>query len=199
MVQHSLEFGPHRLDGSGDATNQVQFTGQSVQSLLSQFGVTLPPGVTPQMKNVAAVMVTAALPAFAQPGQQIDITVSSVPEADHANIENRAIGLGVMTELTERRQLEAQLVHSQKMEAIGRLAGGIAHDFNNLLTVIIESTDHLATTVVDPEGDIARIREASTRAASLTRHGHAGRGGACVGRGRSAPHRDAARQRGMAP
>ena len=69
------------LDGSGDATNQVQFTGQSVQSLLSQFGVTLPPGVTPQMKNVAAVMVTAALPAFAQPGQQIDVTVSSLGNA----------------------------------------------------------------------------------------------------------------------
>jgi flagellar P-ring protein precursor FlgI len=69
------------LDGSGDATNQVQFTGQSVQSLLSQFGVTLPPGVSPQMKNVAAVMVTAALPAFAQPGQQIDITVSSLGNA----------------------------------------------------------------------------------------------------------------------
>lgn len=69
------------LDGSGDATNQVQFTGQSVQSLLSQFGVALPPGVTPQMKNVAAVMITAALPAFAQPGQQIDITVSSLGNA----------------------------------------------------------------------------------------------------------------------
>ncbi len=69
------------LDGSGDATGQVQFTGQSVQSLLSQFGVTLPPGVTPQMKNVAAVRVTAALPAFAQPGQNIDITVSSLGNA----------------------------------------------------------------------------------------------------------------------
>jgi flagellar P-ring protein FlgI len=69
------------LDGSGDATNQVQFTGQSVQALLAQFGVTLPPGVTPQMKNVAAVMVTAALPAFAQPGQQIDVTVSSLGNA----------------------------------------------------------------------------------------------------------------------
>lgn len=69
------------LDGSGDQTNQVQFTGQSVQSLLSQFGVTLPPGVTPQMKNVAAVMVTASLPAYAQPGQQIDITVSSLGNA----------------------------------------------------------------------------------------------------------------------
>jgi flagellar P-ring protein FlgI len=69
------------LDGSGDATNQVQFTGQSVQSLLNQFGVALPPGVTPQMKNVAAVMITAVLPAYAQPGQQIDITVSSLGNA----------------------------------------------------------------------------------------------------------------------
>ncbi|MBC7376947.1 MAG: flagellar basal body P-ring protein FlgI, partial [Burkholderiaceae bacterium] len=69
------------LDGSGDATNQVQFTGQSVQSLLSQFGVSLPPGVTPQMRNVAAVMITAALPAYAQTGQQIDITVSSLGNA----------------------------------------------------------------------------------------------------------------------
>ena len=69
------------LDGSGDATNQVQFTGQSVQSLLSQFGVSLPPGVTPQMKNVAAVMITASLPAYAQPGQAIDITVSSLGNA----------------------------------------------------------------------------------------------------------------------
>jgi len=69
------------LDGSGDATNQVQFTGQSVQSLLSQFGVTVPPGVTPQMRNVAAVMVTTALPPFAQPGQPIDVTVSSLGNA----------------------------------------------------------------------------------------------------------------------
>jgi flagellar P-ring protein FlgI len=69
------------LDGSGDATAQVQVTGQSVQSLLQQVGVTLPPGVHPQMKNVAAVMVTTALPAFAQPGQLIDITVSSLGNA----------------------------------------------------------------------------------------------------------------------
>jgi PAS domain S-box-containing protein len=77
--------------------------------------------------------------------------------------------LGVLTDLTDRRHLEAQLVHSQKMEAIGRLAGGIAHDFNNLLTVIIESVDHLAARVDDSEGDLARVREASTRAASLTK------------------------------
>ena len=83
--------------------------------------------------------------------------------------EEKAAVLGAMTELTDRRALEEQLLHSQKMEGIGRLAGGVAHDFNNLLTVIIESTDHLSGTFPDPEDDLPRIREASTRAASLTR------------------------------
>ncbi|MCV2359219.1 flagellar basal body P-ring protein FlgI [Paucibacter sp. TC2R-5] len=66
------------LDGTGDQTTQSPYTGQSLSAMLQQFGVTLPPGVTIQPKNVAAVMVTAQLPAFAQPGQQIDITVASI-------------------------------------------------------------------------------------------------------------------------
>ena len=54
------------------------FTGQSLQAMLQQFGVILPPGVTMQPRNIAAVMVTAQLPAFAQPGQQLDVNVSSI-------------------------------------------------------------------------------------------------------------------------
>ena len=69
------------LDGSGDQTAQSQFTVQSVMSMLSQLGVQLPPGVTPQLRNAAAVMVTAQLPAFAQAGQTIDVTVSSLGNA----------------------------------------------------------------------------------------------------------------------
>lgn len=66
------------LDGTGDQTTQAPFTAQSMQSLLSQMGIQVPPGVTPQLRNSAAVMVTAQLPAFAQAGQLIDITVSSI-------------------------------------------------------------------------------------------------------------------------
>ncbi|MCL4744213.1 MAG: flagellar basal body P-ring protein FlgI [Burkholderiaceae bacterium] len=69
------------LDGSGDQTTQAPFTAQSVQSMLSQLGIQLPPGVTPQLRNSAAVMVTTQLPAFAQPGQPIDVTVSSMGNA----------------------------------------------------------------------------------------------------------------------
>jgi flagellar P-ring protein precursor FlgI len=69
------------LDGSGDQTTQTPFTVQSIINMLTQLGVNLPPGTSLQLKNVAAVMVTATLPAFSQPGQQIDVTVSSLGNA----------------------------------------------------------------------------------------------------------------------
>ncbi len=69
------------LDGSGDQTTQTPFTVQSLTNMLSQLGVQLPAGTSLQLKNVAAVMVTASLPAFAKPGQLLDITVSSLGNA----------------------------------------------------------------------------------------------------------------------
>jgi flagellar P-ring protein precursor FlgI len=66
------------LDGTGDQATQTPFTTQSLQALLQQMGVTLPPGVQLQPKNVATVMVTANLPPFALPGQALDVTVSSM-------------------------------------------------------------------------------------------------------------------------
>ncbi|MFZ5575343.1 MAG: flagellar basal body P-ring protein FlgI [Pseudomonadota bacterium] len=69
------------LDGTGDQTTQTPFTTQSIVNMLTQMGVTLPPGVNMQLKNVAAVMVTADLPPFSQPGQTIDVTVSSLGNA----------------------------------------------------------------------------------------------------------------------
>jgi two-component system cell cycle sensor histidine kinase/response regulator CckA len=78
-----------------------------------------------------------------------------------------SVGIG------ERRRLEAQLAHAQKMEAVGRLAGGVAHDFNNLLTVIISYAEFLSNAAqVGSElaRDVEEIRAAAGRGAKLTRH-----------------------------
>ncbi len=69
------------LDGTGDQTMQTPFTTQSLTNMLAQLGVTIPAGVNMQLKNVAAVMVTATLPPFVRPGQSIDVTVSSMGNA----------------------------------------------------------------------------------------------------------------------
>ncbi len=78
LVGYGLVVG---LDGSGDQTTQTPFTVQSIVNMLGNMGVTLPPGTKLQLKNVAAVMVTAVLPPFARPGQAIDVTVSSIGNA----------------------------------------------------------------------------------------------------------------------
>ena len=69
------------LDGTGDQTTQAPFTIQSIANMLAKFGVTIPAGSNPQLKNVAAVTVTADLPPFAKPGQTIDVTVASIGNA----------------------------------------------------------------------------------------------------------------------
>jgi flagellar P-ring protein precursor FlgI len=69
------------LDGTGDQTTQTPFTVQSIVNMLTQFGITVPAGTTMQLKNVAAVTITADLPSFAKPGQTIDVTVSSMGNA----------------------------------------------------------------------------------------------------------------------
>lgn len=78
LIGYGLVVG---LDGDGDQTTQTPFTVQSVMSMLQQLGVTLPTGTSLQLKNVAAVIVTASLPPFAQPGQTLDVTVSSMGNA----------------------------------------------------------------------------------------------------------------------
>jgi flagellar P-ring protein precursor FlgI len=69
------------LDGSGDKGGSSPFTRQSLRNLLTQLGIVVPPNVQLNPKNVAAVTVHADLPPFAKPGQQFDITVSSIGDA----------------------------------------------------------------------------------------------------------------------
>ena len=78
LIGYGLVVG---LDGSGDQTTQTPFTVQTFNNMLTEFGITVPPGTRIQMKNVAAVAIHAELPAFASPGQTIDITVSSIGNA----------------------------------------------------------------------------------------------------------------------
>ncbi|OZI22344.1 flagellar biosynthesis protein FlgI [Bordetella genomosp. 7] len=78
LIGYGLVVG---LDGSGDQVRQTPFTQQSLTNMLSQLGITVPPGSNMQLKNVAAVMVTATLPPFARPGQRLDVVVSSMGNA----------------------------------------------------------------------------------------------------------------------
>jgi flagellar P-ring protein precursor FlgI len=78
LIGYGLVVG---LDGSGDQTTQTPFTIQTTLSLMQALGVTLPANTRMQLRNTAAVMVTATLPSFAKPGQPIDVTVSSVGNA----------------------------------------------------------------------------------------------------------------------
>ena len=75
LVGYGLVVG---LSGTGDKT---AFTGQTLRSMLREMGVTIPAGVDPKSKNIAAVSVHADLPPFAKPGQTIDITVSSLGDS----------------------------------------------------------------------------------------------------------------------
>ena len=101
--------------------------------------------------------------------QYLDITLSPFP--DGAVIACRDVTKRKTTEL-ENERIQAQLVQSQKMEAVGRLAGGVAHDFNNLLTAI-QGYLELALIKVEPGGDLYQdldeVLQAANRAADLTR------------------------------
>jgi flagellar P-ring protein precursor FlgI len=79
LVGYGLVVG---LPGTGDQTTQTQFTVQSLKTTLAQLGVVIPENINPQLTNVAAVLVHAELPAFAKSGQTIDVTVSSIGNAN---------------------------------------------------------------------------------------------------------------------
>jgi PAS domain S-box-containing protein len=82
-------------------------------------------------------------------------------------------GVGMVEDITDRKELEAKLLHTRKMEAVGRLAGGIAHDFNNLLTVIRGYSDFLMLGRSPDDAvrhDAEEIRLAADRAALLIQH-----------------------------
>ncbi len=125
LVGYGLVVG---LDGTGDQTTQTPFTVQSTLNMLRNLGVTLPPGTNLQLKNVAAVMVTAELPPFAQPGQRIDVTVSSI-----GNAKSLRGGTLLLTPLKGADgQIYAVAQGNVLVGGAGAQAGGAAQTINHL-------------------------------------------------------------------
>ncbi len=142
------------LDGSGDQTTQTPFTVQSIVSMLQAKGVNMPPGTSLQLKNVAAVMVTASLPAFAQPGQTIDITVSSI-----GNAKSLRGGTLIMTPLQGAdNQVYAMAQGNVLVGGVGAAAAGSQVQVNHLSVGKISSGATVERAVASSLGENNQIR-----------------------------------------
>ncbi|MDR0565322.1 MAG: flagellar basal body P-ring protein FlgI [Azoarcus sp.] len=141
------------LDGSGDQTTQTPFTVQSIVNMLGNLGVTLPTGTNLQLKNVAAVIVTAELPAYARPGQRIDVTVSSI-----GNAKSLKGGTLVMTPLKGiDGQIYAIAQGNVAVGGAGGQAGGAQQTINHLLAGRIPAGATVERTVPAMVGEGATI------------------------------------------
>jgi two-component system cell cycle sensor histidine kinase/response regulator CckA len=101
-------------------------------------------------------------------GELRDVLISVRP----LPLEGKIYLHGIVQDITERNRLREQLIQSQKMEAIGRLAGGIAHDFNNLLAIISGYAESLTRRLGDDallRSHAAEIQNAAERGGALTR------------------------------
>jgi flagellar P-ring protein FlgI len=145
LIGYGLMVG---LDGSGDQTQQTPFTTQSLNNMLGQLGVTVPPGTNMQLKNVAAVMVTAVLPPFVRPGQNIDITVSSM-----GNAKSLRGGTLLMTPLKGADgQVYALAQGNMVIGGAGASAGGTQVKVNQLLSGRIPAGAIVERAVESPLG-----------------------------------------------
>jgi len=157
LVGYGLVVG---LDGSGDQTTQTPFTVQSVINMLGNMGVTLPPGQNLQLKNVAAVMVTASLPPFARPGQAMDVTVSSM-----GNAKSLRGGTLVMTPLKGANgQIYGMAQGNVVVGGAGASAGGSSVTINHLSVGRIAggATVERAVPTAVGEGDFINLETHTT-------------------------------------
>lgn len=145
------------LDGTGDQTTQMPYTSQGLTNYLQQLGITLPPATAAslQLKNVAAVLVTTQLPAFARPGQTIDVNVSSL-----GNSKSLRGGLLISTPL---RGVDGEIYALAQGNLIvggaGASAGGSKVQINHLSAGRIPGGAQVERAVPTPllEGDTFRL------------------------------------------
>ena len=125
LTGFGLVFG---LDGTGDQATQAPYTPQALAAFLQQNGIVLPPGTSTQPRNLASVVVTAELPPFAQPGQRIDVNVSSA-----GNAKSLRGGMLVATALRGADgQVYAMAQGSLVVGGAGAAAGGSKVVINHL-------------------------------------------------------------------
>lgn len=146
VVGYGLVVG---LDGTGDQTMQTPFTVQSINNMLGQMGVNLPPGgPVLQLRNIAAVMVTTSLPPFARPGQTIDVTVSSM-----GNARSLRGGTLLMTPLKGADgQVYAMAQGNLLVGGVGAFSGGNSAVVNHLLAGRIPAGATIERVVETPFG-----------------------------------------------
>jgi flagellar P-ring protein precursor FlgI len=154
LIGYGLVVG---LDGSGDQTMQTPFTVQSVLSMLLQMGVNIPQAQISnlQLKNVAAVMVTASLPPFAKPGQTIDVTASSLGSA-----KSLRGGTLVMTPLKGADgQVYAMAQGNVLVGGVGASSGGASVQVNHLSVGLLPSgaTVERAVSTTLGQGDFIHL------------------------------------------
>ena len=145
------------LDGTGDQTTQMPYTTQTLSNYLQQMGISLAPELASrlQLKNVAAVLVTAQLPAFARPGQAMDVTVSSL-----GNAKSLKGGTLVATPLRGADgQVYALAQGSLVVAGAGASAGGSRVQINHLTAGRIPAGAQIERAVPTPllEGDSIRL------------------------------------------
>ena len=177
------------LDGTGDQTTQMPYTTQAMQNYLQQMGISLPEGAASQLqlKNVAAVVVTAQLPAFAQPGQQIDATVSSM-----GNSKSLKGGLLMMTPLRGADgEIYALAQGNVVISGAGASSGGSKVQINHLSAGRIPQGAQVERSVPTPlnDGDFITLglnasdfQAARGVAEAINKHVGAGRATALDGR-----------------
>jgi flagellar P-ring protein precursor FlgI len=145
------------LDGTGDQTTQMPYTSQGLSNYLQQLGITLSPEVLSrlQLKNVAAVIVTAQLPAFARPGQSVDVTVSSL-----GNAKSLKGGTLINTPLKGADgQIYALAQGSLVVAGAGAAAGGSKVQINHLSVGRVPNGAQIERSVPTPllEGSSIRL------------------------------------------
>jgi flagellar P-ring protein precursor FlgI len=145
------------LDGTGDQTTQMPYTSQSLSNYLEQLGISLPAATLSrlQLKNVAAVLVTAQLPAFARPGQAMDVTVSSM-----GNAKSLKGGTLISTPLRGADgEIYALAQGSLVIAGAGAAAGGSKVQINHLSAGRIPNGAQIERAVPTPllQGDSIRL------------------------------------------